>query len=38
MMARTVRRRGEAVELTPKPELRKEVWGYGNPDVNTRTF
>ncbi len=52
---RTIRRNGEAVELTPKEfdllvalldrkgsvatrqELLKEVWGYGNPDVNTRT-
>jgi DNA-binding response OmpR family regulator len=52
---RTVHRRGEVVELTPKEfdllvallerrgavisrqELLKEVWGYGNASVNTRT-
>jgi DNA-binding response OmpR family regulator len=52
---RTVLRRGEPVELTPKEfdllvallerrgaiisrqELLKEVWGYGNAAVNTRT-
>lgn len=52
---RTVLRKGEMVELTPKEfdllvallerrgavisrqELLKEVWGYGNADVNTRT-
>jgi DNA-binding response OmpR family regulator len=52
---RTVLRKGEAVELTPKEfdllvallerkgavisrqELLKEVWGYGNADINTRT-
>jgi DNA-binding response OmpR family regulator len=52
---RTVRRGGEAVELTPKEfdllvallerrgavvsrqELLKEVWGYGNAEINTRT-
>jgi two-component system, OmpR family, alkaline phosphatase synthesis response regulator PhoP len=52
---RTVRRQGDAVELTPKEfdllialldrngavasrqELLKLVWGYGNPNINTRT-
>jgi len=52
---RTVLRRGDPVELTPKEfdllvallerkgavisrqELLKEVWGYGNADINTRT-
>jgi len=52
---RTVRRKGEVVELTPKEfdlllallerngavasrqELLKEVWGYENAEINTRT-
>jgi len=52
---RTVTRKGDPVELTPKEfdllvallerrgavisrqELLKEVWGYGNADINTRT-